>query len=112
MRVRAPVILNSFFQVLNILPTGLALVGKRDNYCKDRCAFITKSQQAAAQATQAVAAQSLVSQSTAALLSPSTPTLVTSGCSVLIHHPPRKDSAFPGVQIGQCTSATFIRSRQ
>jgi hypothetical protein len=37
------------------------------NYGKDRCAYIPKSQQAAAQAAQAAAAQSLVAQSAAAL---------------------------------------------
>ncbi|KAG8220464.1 hypothetical protein J3R82DRAFT_3159 [Butyriboletus roseoflavus] len=37
-----------------------AWAGKRVNYGKDRCAYIPKSQQAAAQAAQAAAAQSLV----------------------------------------------------
>ncbi len=70
MRVCAPAVLNFFFQVVNTLPTEPAWAGKRVNYGKDRCAYIPKSQQAAAQAAQAVAAQSLVAQSTAASLSP------------------------------------------
>ena len=53
---------------MNTLPTEPAWAGKRVNYGKDRCAYIPKSQQAAAQAAQAVAAQSLVAQS--ASLSP------------------------------------------
>ncbi|KAH9976376.1 hypothetical protein BGW80DRAFT_1457175 [Lactifluus volemus] len=56
--------------VVNTLPTEPAWAGKRVNYGKDRCAYIPKSQQAAAQAAQAVAAQSLVAQSAAASLSP------------------------------------------
>jgi len=55
-------------KVVNTLPTEPAWAGKRVNYGKDRCAYIPKSQQAAAQAAQAVAAQSLVAQS--ASLSP------------------------------------------
>lgn len=55
---------------MNTLPTEPAWAGKRVNYGKDRCAYIPKSQQAAAQAAQAVAAQSLVAQSAAASLSP------------------------------------------
>jgi len=55
---------------VNTLPTEPAWAGKRVNYGKDRCAYIPKSQQAAAQAAQAAAAQSLVAQSTAATLSP------------------------------------------
>jgi hypothetical protein len=55
---------------VNTLPTEPAWAGKRVNYGKDRCAYIPKSQQAAAQAAQAVAAQSLVAQSAAASLSP------------------------------------------
>lgn len=47
-------------QVVNTLPTEPAWAGKRVNYGKDRCAYIPKSQQAAAQAAQAAAAQSLV----------------------------------------------------
>ena len=54
-------------QVVNTLPTEPAWQGKRVNYGKDRCAYIPKSQQAAAQAAQAAAAQSLVAQSAAAL---------------------------------------------
>ena len=57
-------------KVVNTLPTEPAWAGKRVNYEKDRCAYIPKSQQAAAQAAQAVAAQSLVAQSAAASLSP------------------------------------------
>lgn len=55
---------------MNTLPTEPAWAGKRVNYGKDRCAYIPKSQQAAAQAAQAAAAQSLVAQSAAASLSP------------------------------------------
>ncbi|KAM5537987.1 hypothetical protein V8D89_008463 [Ganoderma adspersum] len=53
-------------KVVNTLPTEPAWAGKRVNYGKDRCAYIPKSQQAAAQAAQAAAAQSLVAQSAAA----------------------------------------------
>ena len=49
--------------MVNTLPTEPAWAGKRVNYGKDRCAYIPKSQQAAAQAAQAAAAQSLVAQS-------------------------------------------------
>jgi RNA recognition motif-containing protein len=52
-------------KVVNTLPTEPAWAGKRVNYGKDRCAYIPKSQQAAAQAAQAAAAQSLVAQSSA-----------------------------------------------
>ncbi|KAL4068690.1 hypothetical protein V8B97DRAFT_1872893 [Scleroderma yunnanense] len=55
-------------KVVNTLPTEPAWAGKRINYGKDRCAYVPKSQQAAAQAAQAAAAQSLVAQS--ATLSP------------------------------------------
>jgi hypothetical protein len=48
---------------VNTLPTEPAWAGKRVNYGKDRCAYIPKSQQVAAQAAQAAAAQSLVAQS-------------------------------------------------
>ncbi|EMD32952.1 hypothetical protein CERSUDRAFT_87652 [Gelatoporia subvermispora B] len=57
-------------KVVNTLPTEPAWAGKRVNYGKDRCAYIPKSQQAAAQAAQAAAAQSLVAQTAAATLSP------------------------------------------
>ncbi|GBE80780.1 hypothetical protein BKA93DRAFT_817096 [Sparassis latifolia] len=57
-------------KVVNTLPTEPAWAGKRVNYGKDRCAYIPKSQQAAAQAAQAAAAQSLVAQSAAATLTP------------------------------------------
>ncbi|KAH9834152.1 uncharacterized protein C8Q71DRAFT_163766 [Rhodofomes roseus] len=60
-------------KVVNTLPTEPAWAGKRVNYGKDRCAYIPKSQQAAAQAAQAAAAQSLVAQSAAASLSPMQP---------------------------------------
>jgi RNA recognition motif-containing protein len=50
-------------KVVNTLPTEPVWAGKRVNYGKDRCAYIPKSQQAAAQAAQAAAAQSLVAQS-------------------------------------------------
>ncbi|KAF9783915.1 hypothetical protein BJ322DRAFT_1007701 [Thelephora terrestris] len=49
-------------KVVNTLPTEPAWAGKRVNYGKDRCAYVPKSQQAAAQAAQAAAAQSLVAQ--------------------------------------------------
>ncbi|KAI0645141.1 hypothetical protein C8Q79DRAFT_927385 [Trametes meyenii] len=52
-------------KVVNTLPTEPVWAGKRVNYGKDRCAYIPKSQQAAAQAAQAAAAQSLVAQSAA-----------------------------------------------
>jgi len=55
-------------KVVSTLPTEPAWAGKRVNYGKDRCAYIPKSQQAAAQQAQAAAAQSLVAQS--ATLSP------------------------------------------
>ena len=45
------------------MPTEPSWAGKRVNYGKDRCAYIPKSQQAAAQQAQAAAAQSLVAQS-------------------------------------------------
>ena len=51
-------------QVVNTLPTEPSWAGKRVNFGKDRCAYIPKSQQAAAQQAQAAAAQSLVAQST------------------------------------------------
>lgn len=50
------------------LPTEPAWAGKRVNYGKDRCAYVPKSQQAAAAAAQVAAAQSLVAQSAAASL--------------------------------------------
>ncbi|KAK2463057.1 hypothetical protein APHAL10511_004712 [Amanita phalloides] len=59
-------------KVVNTLPTEPAWAGKRVNYGKDRCAYIPKSQQVAAQQAQAAAAQSLVAQSAAAALSPQT----------------------------------------
>jgi RNA recognition motif-containing protein len=49
-------------KVVNTLPTEPSWAGKRVNYGKDRCAYVPKSQQAAAQAAQAAAAQSLVAQ--------------------------------------------------
>ncbi|KAH0588544.1 hypothetical protein H2248_004374 [Termitomyces sp. 'cryptogamus'] len=58
-------------KVVNTLPTEPNWANKRVNYGKDRCAYIPKSQQAAAQQAQAVAAQSLVSpQSAVAGFSP------------------------------------------
>lgn len=48
------------------MPTEPIWAGKRVNYGKDRCAYIPKSQQVAAQQAQAAAAQSLVAQSAAA----------------------------------------------
>jgi hypothetical protein len=47
-------------QVVNTLPTDPAWAGKRVNYGKDRCAYVPKSQQAAAHQAQAAAAQSLM----------------------------------------------------
>lgn len=44
------------------MPTEPAWAGKRVNFGKDRCAYIPKSQQVAAQQAQAAAAQSLVAQ--------------------------------------------------
>ncbi|KAJ7019753.1 hypothetical protein C8F04DRAFT_1214271 [Mycena alexandri] len=45
-------------KVVNTLPTDPAWAGKRVNYGKDRCAYVPKSQQAAAHQAQAAAAQS------------------------------------------------------
>ncbi|KAK7691833.1 hypothetical protein QCA50_005237 [Cerrena zonata] len=59
--------ISTAIKVVNALPNEPAWAGKRVNFGKDRCAYIPKSQQAAAQAAQAAAAQSLVAQSTAAL---------------------------------------------
>jgi hypothetical protein len=50
-------------KVVNTLPTEPQWAGKRVNYGKDRCAYIPKSQQAAAQSAQVAAAQSLMAQS-------------------------------------------------
>ncbi|KAJ7824322.1 hypothetical protein B0H14DRAFT_3728870, partial [Mycena olivaceomarginata] len=47
-------------KVVNTLPTDPAWAGKRVNYGKDRCAYVPKSQQAAAHQAQAAAAQSLM----------------------------------------------------
>ncbi|TRM68862.1 RNA-binding protein Nrd1 [Schizophyllum amplum] len=47
-------------KVVNTLPTEPAWAGKRVNYGKDRCAYVPKSQQAAAQNAQAFAAQTIV----------------------------------------------------
>ncbi|EJD46961.1 hypothetical protein AURDEDRAFT_113577 [Auricularia subglabra TFB-10046 SS5] len=62
-------------KVVATLPTEPAWAGRRVNYGKDRCAYIPKSQQAAAAAAQVAAAQSLVAQSAAASLGlpPQTP---------------------------------------
>ncbi|KAG6820064.1 hypothetical protein H0H93_005687 [Arthromyces matolae] len=60
-------------KVVNTLPTEPNWANKRVNYGKDRCAYVPKSQQAAAQQAQAVAAQALVSpQSAVAGFSPFT----------------------------------------
>jgi hypothetical protein len=48
---------------VNTLPTEPAWAGKRVNYGKDRCAYIPKGQQPAAQSAQVAAAQSLMAQS-------------------------------------------------
>ena len=53
-------LLTSLSQVVNTLPTEPAWAGKRVNYGKDRCAYVPKSQQAAAQNAQAFAAQTIV----------------------------------------------------
>lgn len=53
----------TFIQVVNTLPQEPGWAGKRVNYGKDRCAYVPKSQQVAAQQAQAAAAQSLVAQS-------------------------------------------------
>ncbi|KAG7091337.1 hypothetical protein E1B28_010380 [Marasmius oreades] len=50
-------------KVVNTLPSEPTWAGKRVSFGKDRCAYIPKSQQAAAQQAQAAAAQSLVAQS-------------------------------------------------
>jgi hypothetical protein len=97
---------------VNTLPTEPAWAGKRVNYGKDRCAYIPKSQQAAAQAAQAVAAQSLVAQSAAASLSPINTNVGGFGRSDLIRLSRPMDSQLPGAQIGPSTSATFIPRRQ
>ncbi|RXW25005.1 hypothetical protein EST38_g855 [Candolleomyces aberdarensis] len=60
-------------KVVNTLPTEPAWAGKRINFGKDRCAYIPKSQQVAAQQAQAAAAQSLVAQSSMAQPAPFAP---------------------------------------
>ena len=60
----------TLLQVVNTLPTEPTWAGKRVNYGKDRCAYVPKSQQVAAQQAQAAAAQSLVAQQAAAVLTP------------------------------------------
>ncbi|KAJ7592199.1 hypothetical protein C8J56DRAFT_857639 [Mycena floridula] len=65
-------------KVVNTLPTEPAWAGKRVNYGKDRCAYIPKSQQAAAQQAQAAAAQSLL-QSAGMPGMPGTPGGLTPG---------------------------------
>ncbi|CAL1711477.1 unnamed protein product [Somion occarium] len=59
--------ISTAIKVVGALPSEPAWAGKRVNFGKDRCAYIPKSQQAAAQAAQAAAAQSLVAQSAASL---------------------------------------------
>jgi RNA recognition motif-containing protein len=71
-------------KVVNTLPTEPAWAGKRVNYGKDRCAYIPKSQQAAAQQAQAAAAQSLVAQSAAAAAAAAA---ATAGVSPQSAHP-------------------------
>jgi len=51
---------------VNTLPTEPGWAGKRVNFGKDRCAYVPKSQQAAAQQAQAAAAQSLVASTSLA----------------------------------------------
>lgn len=60
-------------KVVNTLPSEPAWAGKRVSFGKDRCAYIPKSQQAAAQQAQAAAAQSLVAQSNGTPYSPFSP---------------------------------------
>ncbi|KAJ8077448.1 hypothetical protein PM082_001878 [Marasmius tenuissimus] len=60
-------------KVVNTLPSEPTWAGKRVSFGKDRCAYIPKSQQAAAQQAQAAAAQSLVAQSNGAPYSPFSP---------------------------------------
>ncbi|KAL0568537.1 hypothetical protein V5O48_013444 [Marasmius crinis-equi] len=60
-------------KVVNTLPSEPTWAGKRISFGKDRCAYIPKSQQAAAQQAQAAAAQSLVAQSNGAPYSPFSP---------------------------------------
>ncbi|KAJ7730089.1 hypothetical protein DFH07DRAFT_756439 [Mycena maculata] len=59
-------------KVVNTLPTDPAWAGKRVNYGKDRCAYVPKSQQAAAHQAQAAAAQSLLQSAFAQSQSPLT----------------------------------------
>jgi len=92
-------------KVVNTLPTEPAWAGKRVNYGKDRCAYIPKSQQVAAQAAQAAAAQSLVAQSAAATLSP----LQTNGpsfASPLTPYMPFSPDAMQGMAGGQGLNRT------
>ncbi|KAF9262638.1 hypothetical protein L218DRAFT_1038923 [Marasmius fiardii PR-910] len=60
-------------KVVNTLPSEPTWAGKRISFGKDRCAYIPKSQQAAAQQAQAAAAQSLVAQSNGTPYSPFSP---------------------------------------
>lgn len=60
-------------KVVNTLPSEPTWAGKRVSFGKDRCAYIPKSQQAAAQQAQAAAAQSLVAQSNGSPYSPFSP---------------------------------------
>ncbi|KAG6826649.1 hypothetical protein H0H92_014976 [Tricholoma furcatifolium] len=76
-------------KVVNTLPTEPTWANKRVNYGKDRCAYIPKSQQAAAQQAQAVAAQTLVSPQSAvagfspfATYAPFTPDVMGGGAAV------------------------------
>ncbi|EPT00418.1 hypothetical protein FOMPIDRAFT_1049739 [Fomitopsis schrenkii] len=92
-------------KVVNTLPTEPAWAGKRVNYGKDRCAYIPKSQQAAAQAAQAAAAQSLVAQSAAASLSP----LQTNGqsfASPLTPYMPFSPDGLGGMVVSQALNRT------
>ncbi|KAH9927488.1 uncharacterized protein BXZ73DRAFT_90746 [Epithele typhae] len=91
-------------KVVNTLPTEPAWAGKRVNYGKDRCAYIPKSQQAAAQAAQAAAAQSLVAQS--AVLSPLSATGANPFASPLTPYMPFSPDALQSLAGGQGLNRT------
>jgi hypothetical protein len=82
-------------QVVNTLPTEPQWAGKRVNYGKDRCAYIPKSQQAAAQSAQVAAAQSLMAQSA---VSPTSANPFTSPFSPLTPFSP--DAGLAGGAVG------------
>ncbi|KAJ7165518.1 hypothetical protein C8R43DRAFT_878284 [Mycena crocata] len=80
-------------KVVNTLPTDPAWAGKRVNYGKDRCAYVPKSQQAAAHQAQAAAAQSLL-QSAGAFASP----LAAHGPSFAAYNSPASAHPSGGLQ--------------